>query len=272
MDITYLLFIGFAVLIIVFVLWMLRQRSKKDYSGVSKTWQKILEDKVGFYRQLSPDNKRAFEREVLSFMNEVTITGVEMEIEDTDRLLVASSAVIPLFGFPELRYRNISEVLLYKNTFNADNQTEGEARNILGKVGSGTMNRLMILSLPALHEGFESENGKGNVGIHEFVHLIDKADGATDGIPESLMQKQYVLPWLQLVHKEIEKIKENESDINPYAATSEVEFLSVASEYFFSQPELFEENHPELYESMTRMFRQEPGGDFTGQGNDEARK
>ncbi len=258
MNITYLLFIGFSILLVAFVIWMLQQRSKKTYAGFSKTWRTILADKVSFYENLSTDGKRRFEGEIVSFMNEVTITGVEMEIDDTDRLLVASSAVIPLFGFPQLRYRNISEVLLYKSTFNADNQTEGEARNILGKVGSGNMNRLMILSLPALHQGFESEKGKGNVGIHEFVHLIDKADGATDGIPESLMQKQYTLPWLQLVHKEIEKIKENESDINPYAATNEVEFLSVASEYFFSQPELFEEKHPALYELMTKMYRQEP--------------
>ncbi len=258
MSTTYWLFILFSVLILALVGWAIWQRNKKDYAGFSKPWRAILADKVSFYENLSAAEKSRFESEIVNFMNDVSITGVEMEIDDTDRLLVAASAVIPLFGFPQLRYRNISEVLLYKSTFNADNQTEGEARNILGKVGSGNMNRLMILSLPALHQGFESEKGKGNVGIHEFVHLIDMADGATDGIPESLMRKQYVLPWLQLVHKETEKIKENESDINPYAATSEVEFLSVASEYFFSRPELFQEKHPALYDIMAKMYRQEP--------------
>ncbi|WP_373511350.1 zinc-dependent peptidase [Persicitalea sp.] len=257
---TLSLFITFSVLIVAFVGWMIWAKFvKRKYQGFSKKWRTILDDKVSFYEQLSADEKLRFEQEILSFMNDVNITGVEMEIDDTDRLLVAASAVIPLFGFPQLRYRNISEILLYRGTFNADYQTEGEARNILGQVGSGKMNRLMILSLPALHAGFENEKSKNNVGIHEFVHLIDKADGATDGIPESLMQKQYVLPWLQLVHQETEKIKADESDIDPYAATSEVEFLSVASEYFFSRPELFEEKHPALYELMTKMYRQEPG-------------
>lgn len=218
----------------------------------------ILTSKVSFYDHLPSNEKKRFEQEILNFLQTVTITGVEIEIDDTDRLLVAASAVIPLFGFPQLRYRNLSEVLLYQGTFNANYQTEGKARNILGQVGSGNMNRLMILSLPALHEGFDNEKSKNNVGIHEFVHLIDKADGGTDGIPESIMQKQYVLPWLHLVHRETEKIKQDESDINPYAATSEVEFLSVASEYFFSQPELFEEKHPALYELMTKMYRQDP--------------
>ncbi len=255
---TFQLFITFSVLIAALVGWAIWSRLRKKYRGFSKNWRVILNDKVSYYEELSEDEKRRFEREILSFLNDVTVTGVEMEIDDTDRLLVAASAVIPLFGFPQLRYRNISEVLLYKGTFNAKYQTEGEARNILGQVGSGNMNRLMILSLPALHAGFENEKSKSNVGIHEFVHLIDKADGGTDGVPESLMRKQYVLPWLQLVHRETEKIKQDESDINPYAATSEAEFLSVVSEYFFTQPELFEERHPALYNLMTKMYRQEP--------------
>ncbi len=258
---TYWLFIIFSALLFGFVLWMLFFRQKKKLIAPStfpEDWRKILAREVHFYEQLPTAEQSRFEDEIIHFFENTTITGVEMEVDDTDRLLVAASAVIPLFGFPQLRYRNISEVLLYKGTFNAEYQTEGEARNILGQVGSGNMNRLMILSLPALHQGFENEKSKSNVGIHEFVHLIDKADGGTDGVPENLMQKQYVLPWLQLVHQEIEKIKENESDINPYAATSEAEFLSVASEYFFSQPDLFEERHPELYSLMTKIYRQEP--------------
>ena len=259
MSATYLTFIVASFLLLIFIVWAIRSNYlKRKHPTFSSQWRAILAEKISFYQALSQSDKTRFEKEILYFINHTTITGVEMKIDDTDRLLVAASAVIPLFGFPELRYRNISEVLLYKGTFNADNQTEGEERNILGKVGSGTMNRLMILSLPALHQGFENERGKSNVGIHEFVHLIDKADGMTDGVPENLMQKQYVIPWLQLVHQEIEKIKDNESDISPYGATSEVEFLSVASEYFFNRPDLFEEKHPALYELMTKMYRQEP--------------
>jgi len=259
---TYWLFIVFSALLLGFVVWMLFFRKKKGVvraETFSNDWRKILTDKVGFYEDLPSKEKERFEQEILNFLGKIAITGVEMEIDDTDRLLVAASAVIPLFGFPQLRYRNLSEVLLYKGTFNADYQTGGEARNVLGQVGPGNMNRLMILSLPALHAGFENEKSKNNVGIHEFVHLIDKADGGTDGIPESLMQKQYVLPWLHLVRSETERIKQDESDINPYAATNEAEFLSVASEYFFSRPELFEEKHPELYALMTKIYRQEPG-------------
>ena len=39
------------------------------------------------------------------------------------------------------------------------------------------------------------------MAIHEFVHLIDKTDGSIDGIPEFLLSKQYILPWLELMRR-----------------------------------------------------------------------
>ncbi|WP_158974918.1 zinc-dependent peptidase [Cellulophaga sp. L1A9] len=246
------------ILFLGYMIWRIWVKKKTYKLNIfPDAWKKILDKKVQFYNELDAGDKLKFEADVLYFLNTVTITGVKIQIDDSDRLLVASSAVIPLFGFPELRYRNINEVLLYKDSFNEDHQTEGEKRNILGKVGSGDMNRLMILSLPALRAGFAIENSKSNVGIHEFVHLIDKADGAVDGLPESIMRQQFVLPWLNLMHQEIEKIKENDSDINPYGATSQVEFLSVVSEYFFNQPEKLKEKHPELYGLLTKIYAQD---------------
>ena len=244
------------LLFIILIIWRVWFYKKTiDLNDFNAVWRDILIEEVSFYKELSVADKLRFEQELLYFFDDVAITGVKIDIDDTDRLLVGASAVIPLFGFPELRYRNINEVLLYQGSFNDEHQTEGKGRNILGKVGKGNMNRLMILSLPALRAGFKNENSSSNVGIHEFVHLIDMADGVVDGIPESLMQKQYVAPWLKLMHKEIESIKENESDINPYGATSEVEFLSVASEYFFNNPQEFQKKHPELYSLMKKMYR-----------------
>jgi len=66
-----------------------------------------------------------------------------------------------------------------------------------------------------------------------------------------------VLPWLKEMQAEIEEIKDNDSDINPYGATSEAEFFSVASEYFFQRPNLFKRKHPDLHQSMRRVFRHE---------------
>ena len=218
-------------------------------------WRIILVEKVAFYNGLSAEDKTWFESDILHFLSHVRVTGIDVKIDDTDKILVAASAVIPIFAFKEWRYNNITEVLLYPSSFNEKFETAREDRRILGMVGEGPMNGTMILSKPALHQGFLNETDKNNTAIHEFVHLIDKTDGAIDGIPENLLGKQYVLPWVNLIGKKIEEINKGKSDINPYGATSQTEFFAVASEYFFERPQLLKTKHPELYDLMEHIFK-----------------
>ena len=58
------------------------------------------------------------------------ITGIETTVDTTDKLLVASSAVIPIFEFNDWKYSNIHEVLLYPSMFNQKFDTEGSERDI----------------------------------------------------------------------------------------------------------------------------------------------
>jgi Mlc titration factor MtfA (ptsG expression regulator) len=254
-----LLAIAFFTILLITCWWWLFFKKKRPNSDAFPTpWRSILSKKVAFYMELSASEKVRFEENVLQFLDKILITGVDTDVNDTDKLLVAASAVIPLFGFPGWRYRNLREVLLYDGPFNQDYETEqGKARNILGMVGSGSMNHMMILSKPALNQGFEQQHASHNVGIHEFVHLLDKADGATDGLPEALIQQPYLTPWVKLMHREIAAIKAGRSDVDVYGSTNEAEFFSVVSEYFFQQPERLEKKHPALFDLLEKIFRQD---------------
>lgn len=247
----------FLILLIAFWWWLFKKKRPKP-TPFPASWRHILSEKVDFYAQLSAAEKARFEADILQFLDKIQITGIDTDVNETDKLLVAASAVIPIFGFPEWHYHNLNEVLLYDAPFNHDYETEqGKARNILGMVGSGSMNRMMILSKPDLHEGFDQERSYHNVGIHEFVHLLDKADGATDGLPEALIQQPFLVPWVKLMHREIAAIKAGKSTIDVYGSTNEAEFFSVVSEYFFKQPERLKKNHPELFDLLERVFRQD---------------
>ncbi len=225
-------------------------------------WRRFLEEHVSFYQKLSEGRKKVFEDDIRLFLSSVEINGVETEVTDNDRLLVAASAVIPVFAFRNWTYQNLDEVLLYPDSFNEDYQTaEQQQRNILGMVGNGVMDGKMILSLPALRQSFFNKNSRMNVGVHEFSHLLDKSDGATDGIPRLFLDEPYILPWLDILHKETQKIRAGHSDINPYAAVNQQEFFAVVSEYFFKKPELLQIHHPELYDMLGRIFQQHPAAD-----------
>jgi Mlc titration factor MtfA (ptsG expression regulator) len=61
-----------------------------------------------------------------------------------------------------------------------------------------------------------------------------------------------------MMHQEISRIEKGHSDIDPNAATSEAEFLAVASEYFFEKPDQFQQKHPALYEQLSLIYSQNP--------------
>lgn len=239
-----------------------RLRKKLHRVHFPQHWRKILQERVDFYRHLSEEQKQVFEKEVQVFIAEKRITGVDTAVTDTDKILVACSAVIPIFGFPEWEYSNLTEVLLYPNSFNDNFETAGRDRSISGMVGNGFMNGKMILSKPDLYEGFNHPESNHNVGIHEFVHLLDMADGAIDGVPASFLDKQYMIPWIKMVHQEMAKVANRDSDISLYGATSEREFFAVVSEFFFQRPDLFKEKHPELYQMLNRVFQQDLASRF----------
>ncbi len=249
-----------ATIIIALAAWFFisgLKRKKTIPDAFPATYRNTLEEYVHYYKVLSPEDKTRFEASMLHFLSTIAIEGVKTEVTDEDRVFIAASAVIPIFAFPEWKYKNLTAVLLYPDTFDETYQFEGNRRSILGMVGSGDLNGKMLLSQQALREGFINSGDRSNTGIHEFVHLLDKSDGMTDGVPETLLKHQYVMPWVKLMHEEIRKIMEQHSDINPYGATNEAEFFAVVSEYFFERPDLLQERHPALYDILTQAFHQQ---------------
>ena len=233
-----------------------RPRINRPNQKMPIQWRSILNEKVSFYEKLNSRKRRLFEYKVQEFLLNCKITGVETQVTLTDRLLISAIAIIPIFAFPQWHYKNLDENLLYPTTFNLDFETKGKNRKILGMVGTGYMENKMILSKHALHKGFQNETDKRNTAIHEFIHLIDKMDGTVDGIPHVLLEKQYVLPWLDMIEQKIEDIIAEKSDIHPYASTSRIEFFAVMGEYFFERPNLLKRKHPELYNILEEIFEQ----------------
>jgi len=252
--------LAYLIPIVLIALYLFFRKKKSNIEPLTETDRKILDDYVHFYHNLDSTDKKRFEQKIAEFFTTVRIEPVGLELTTLDELLIASSAVIPIFGFENWKYNNLSSVLLYPDTFDKDFQFEGGERNIMGMVGSGYMNGQMILSRSALRHGFSKSAGKENTAIHEFVHLLDKSDGATDGVPESLLAHEYTLPWIKMMHEEMQKIEDNKSDINPYAITNEAEFFAVVSEYFFEKPYLLKDKHPDLYLQLSKIFAQQPAG------------
>jgi MtfA peptidase len=257
MDTLLIILFVFAILILA-TTFLLKKKNIKPVQPLPGTYRQLLKRYVSFYNQLDDTKKIEFENRVQVFLSQVRVSGIKTTVEDIDKILIASSAIIPIFGFPGWEYVNLHEVLLYPASFSHELELEGPHRNTTGMVGTGAYQHMMILSQPDLRKDFQDKHSRDNTAIHEFVHLVDKIDGSIDGIPEFILSKKYILPWLNLIHREIKQIMRNHSDINPYGATNEAEFFAVAAEYFFERPDLLQIKHPGLYNILSTIFRQQP--------------
>lgn len=244
----------FTLILIILIILFVFQPNSKLTSVMPEHFRELLNDYVRFYARLQGDDKKKFEDKLQQFLSSVKITGAGAAVEDLDRVLIGAAAVIPVYFIADWEYVNLREVLVYPGNFNLDFEQQGRERTISGMVGSGALQNVMILSKWEVRQGFIDYRSNRNTALHEFVHLIDKMDGTLDGVPELLLERRYITKWLQLMEQTMMGIRQGILDIDPYAATSPVECFAVLAEYFFEQPELFREFHPELYEMLQRIF------------------
>lgn len=242
-------------LILLIILFVFRIGIVKEVVLLPENYRELLTSYVKFYRQLDEEAKEIFDKRVEHFLSAVKITGVNAVVEDLDRLLIASGAIIPVFTITDWQYINLHEVLVYPGAFNADFDQAGSDRPIAGMVGSGAMQHVMIITKWQLRQGFINEQDAHNTAIHEFVHLIDKMDGTMDGVPEIILERKYTAEWRNMMDSTIAQMKRHGSDIDMYGATNPAEFFAVISEYFFEHPDLLNASHPDLYAMLNRIYK-----------------
>jgi Mlc titration factor MtfA (ptsG expression regulator) len=101
-----------------------------------------------------------------------------------------------------------------------------------------------------------------NVVIHEFAHVLDLADGASNGAP-LLPPDLPAAEWAAVMTAEFARFTAlvdagASTVLDPYGAQGEDEFFAVASEAFFVGPGPLKDEHPALYALFARFYRQDP--------------
>jgi len=252
--ITVLQILVVLLFIVIFIMVVFKQRRQNSFQ-LPENYKYLLQDYVTFYNNLPEDEQKHFHDRLEKFYAAVKITGVNAEVEDLDRVLIGAAAIIPVYYIKDWEYVHLKEILVYPGNFNIDFDQQGNNRSVLGMVGTGALQNVMILSKWELRQNFIAPNSTRNTAIHEFVHLIDKIDGTFDGIPEILLERKFIPEWNKLLTDIMERTSRGETDIDLYATTNQVECFAVVSEYYFSKQEQFKLRYPELATLMQLVFR-----------------
>jgi MtfA peptidase len=232
-----------------------RRLLKKPFPAA---WRTILQQRVHYYQALTPAAQKRFEEQIAVFIAEHRLIGVHTDMDDASRVFIAAGAVIPSFGFGDWDYHNVGNILLYPDSFDEQYQidTHSPIRRE-GIVGSEFHYNAMILAKPYLHYSFDNPYDGRNSAVHEFVHLLDRADGGMNGSLTLFWNKTEKEAWRHLMGQEMARIANGWTLIDPYASSHPVEFLAVMSEYFFEWPELLANEHPEVYALLKQAYRQD---------------
>lgn len=244
-----------------------RRRILERYPVEPALWRQVL-DSLPILDGLSPDEtERLRERSVL-FLHAKRLTslpGIEPDLPA--RLRLAAQAELPLLALPELDwYQGFHELVLYPEDFLSPQKHRDSAGVIHEwddeRSGEAWQQGPVILAWP----GVEASGGWNayNLVIHELAHKLDMLNGSANGLPP-LHPDMRISDWAEAMQAAFDDLNarldadpDAETPIDPYAAQDPAEFFAVASEYFFSGPDLLVARYPSVYAQLAKFYRQDP--------------
>ncbi|MCQ4348334.1 zinc-dependent peptidase [Pseudomonas stutzeri] len=204
----------------------------------------------------------------LLFLHDKQLTCLPgVEPDEFARLALAAQACLPLLHLPDLDwYRGFHQLLLYPDDFLSPQRHRDEAgvEHVWDDERSGEawQQGPVILAWPGVAASGSLDGY--NLPIHELAHKLDMLNGDANGLPP-LHADMRIADWsaalqqaYDALNAELDRDPDAETAIDPYAAESPAEFFAVASEYFFSAPDLLDAAFPAVYAQLRRFYRQDP--------------
>jgi len=190
-------------------------------------------------------------------------TAHDLELTDDMRVVVAVKACIPVLELGLDYYDNFKGIVLYPGDFRVQERhvdeagvVHEEARELCGQsLGQGPI----VLSWDTLRNE-RAQDGQDLV-IHECAHKLDILNGDADGFPP--LHSGSTASWVRAFQYAYDALCREvdagrDTRIDPYASADAAEFFAVASETFFTRPDILFDDFPEVYRQLAGFYRQDP--------------
>ena len=245
-----------------------RRRERLRSKPISRDWLEILERNVPIFNRLPRHDRKELAGHIQVFLNEKHFEGCGgLELTDEIRLTIAAQACLLLLHRDTDYYPNLTSILVYPSGYTAHDERyigggiwEEGPQDRLGHTAHNL--RALVLAWDAARRGAMDPTDGQNVVLHEFAHQLDFENRSADGTPALETRGEY-LSWARVMSAEFEELRRGYFDgaasvLDFYGAQNPTEFFAVATEAFFERPRALKERHPELYDALSRFFRQDP--------------
>lgn len=198
------------------------------------------------------------------FLHSKSINGVQgLNVTLPMRVAVAAQACLLILNLDIDCFDNWVEVILYPGAFRVNHEqvdaiglVHNDA-NVLS--GESWLRGPVILSWDDVERDIYHPQPGHNVVLHEFAHMLDGLNGVANGMPplrRGMNRKSWAGDFSGAYDALCLQVAAGKpACINPYAATSPAEFFAVASEYFFTAPDILKNCWPAVYRQLTLFYQ-----------------
>lgn len=216
-------------------------------------YRAALESYFTYYQKLSFSEKKEFERRVLNFVRNkkfIPMHGMK-SVPPEVKTIIAAAAIQLTFGMKEIYFVHFSTILVFpKEYYSMTTHAKHKGEVIEDGV--------IALSWRDLAIGFIKDKDSYNVGLHEMAHALS-FENRIKNQEYRFLDEEKLRVWGKLADQEFLSIKAGKPTfLRKYATSHRSEFFPVCVEYFFEQPEVFQENSPELYNALAELLNQNP--------------
>jgi MtfA peptidase len=252
--------------------WWSQRRQRREEAALKRRaipddlWKRTLV-RYPFLQRRDAADAAELRRLSSLFLDRKEFTAVAgLRLTDAMAVAVAAQACLPVLRLGLTAYDGFVGIVLHPNQARARREVldDDGVLHAYDEVLSGEAMQggPVMLSWPDVRLAGQASHRSYNVVIHEFAHVLDMANSEATGVP-ALPPNLPVTEWTDCLHAEFDAFAQRVSGqedtaLDPYAATAVEEFFAVASESFFVAPSALRSEHAALYALFTRYYQQDP--------------
>ncbi|MGH8182368.1 MAG: zinc-dependent peptidase [Rhodanobacteraceae bacterium] len=218
-------------------------------------------------QRLSDSDRARLRLLAARFLQRKRFFPIDTELDDSQRLLIAMQACVPVLqpGFRALR--GWQSVVVYPGEFKVRHSHHDPATGVVterDQVLAGEAWKLgpLVLSWANVEQDLLNPWNGYNVVAHEIAHKLDMLDGPPDGVPP-LPRGMSRRRWIRTFQGAYDRLaralaRGGATLIDPYAATNPGEYFAVVSELHFSNPARLEQAEPEIAGLLRAFYGSSP--------------
>jgi MtfA peptidase len=166
------------------------------------------------------------------------------------KAIISCAAAQLILFLPKKSLSYFKRIIVYPDYYNS----VITHRRHKGEVNPGM--RVIVFSWRGVAEGLHYQDDGINLLLHEFAHALWLEHKITDYVT---LDGEVVEQIEQYAEKEMANLAANEQHFfRKYAFSNMEEFFAVAVENFFERPGPFQQEQPELYVILAKLFKQDP--------------